>query len=129
IIESARKEFGINFLVGIESEFLLLKGHNDLKPYDAVDNTVFCDSAAFRNPSTISTIEQILEALQNQNIEVEQFHPESAPGQFEIITGPDNPLTAIDKVVITRQTIYDVTANNYLKATFMPKPFSDRGTC
>src|SRR5581483_1233422 len=96
---------------------------------DAVDNSVYSASTAFQNSSTVSTIEQIVDALRDQNIEVEQFHPESAPGQFEIITGPDNPLAAADKVVITRQTIYDVTANNYLKATFMPKPFSDRGTC
>ncbi|GBC08721.1 hypothetical protein RclHR1_08340007 [Rhizophagus clarus] len=127
IIELARKEFGINFLVGIESEFILLKGHNNHETYqpDAVDNTVYCDSAAFQNPSTVSTIEEILEALQNQNIEVEQFHPESSPGQFEIITGPDNPLAAVDKVVITRQTIYDIAAKNCLKATFIPKPFNN----
>jgi glutamine synthetase len=129
VIESARKEIGINFLVGFESEFLLLKGHNNHKPYqpDAVDNTVYCASAAFQNNSTVSTIEQILEALQSQNIEVEQVHSESAPGQFEVVTGPDNPLTAVDKVVITRQTIYDVAADNCLKATFIPKPFSDKG--
>jgi glutamine synthetase len=129
IIELARKEFGINFLVGVESEFVLLKGHNNHKPYqpDAVDNTTYSTSTAFRNPSIVSTIEEILEALQNQNIEVEQCHPESCPGQFEIVTGPDNPLTAADKVIVTRQTIYDVAAKNNLKATFIPKPFNNYG--
>ncbi|CAG8634076.1 5665_t:CDS:10 [Funneliformis mosseae] len=129
IVELARKEFGIDFLVGIESEFLLLRGGNaNHQPYqpNAVDNTVYCAAAAYRDFSTIQTIEQILDALQDQNIELEQFHPESAPGQFEIITSPDNPLAAADKVVITRQTIYDVAAKNLLKATFIPKPFRDK---
>ncbi|CAB4435922.1 unnamed protein product [Rhizophagus irregularis] len=127
IIELARKEFGIYFLAGIESEFVLLKNHNNHKPYqpDAVDNTLYSSSASFQNRSTLSTIDEMVEALQNQNIEVEQFHSESSPGQFEIITGPDNPLTAADKVVVTRQTIYDVAAKNCLKATFIPKPFDE----
>ncbi|CAI2177969.1 14333_t:CDS:10 [Funneliformis geosporum] len=97
-------------------------------PYqpNAVDNSLYCAAAAYRDDNAIQTIEQILDALQDQNIELEQFHPESAPGQFEIITGPDNPLTAADKVVITRQTIYDVAAKNFLKATFLPKPFRNQ---
>ncbi|CAG8599882.1 11407_t:CDS:2, partial [Cetraspora pellucida] len=71
----------------------------------------------------LEVLDKMVESLQEQGIEVEQFHSEAAIGQFEIVTGPESPLTAADKTVVTRQTIYEVAARSGLKATFVPKPF------
>jgi Glutamine synthetase, catalytic domain len=38
----------------------------------------------------------LLEALREQGIDVEQFHPEYAPGQFELSMAPQDPVGAAD---------------------------------
>ncbi|KAF0501940.1 Glutamine synthetase [Gigaspora margarita] len=68
----------------------------------------------------------MVESLQEQGIEVEQFHSEAATGQFEIVTGPESPLISADSLVVARQTIYDVAAQAGVKATFVPKTFKDQ---
>ncbi|CAG8568788.1 15064_t:CDS:10 [Dentiscutata erythropus] len=122
IIDYARKEFNITFLVGTELEFILLKGTTPPVP---VDDTVYAAASSFRG-STSEILDKMVESLQEQGIEVEQFHSEAATGQFEIVTGPESPLIAADRMVVSRQTIYDVAAQAGIKATFVPKPFKDQ---
>ncbi|CAG8759231.1 17458_t:CDS:2, partial [Cetraspora pellucida] len=120
IIDSACRDLGITFLIGTELEFVLLK---DVAPLVPVDYTVYAAASSFRSSNSAETLDEMVESLQEQGIEVEQFHSEGAPGQFEIVTGPESPLTAADKIVVTRQTIYEVAAQAGVKATFVPKPF------
>jgi glutamine synthetase len=68
-------------------------------------------------------IEEIIAALERSKIEIQQFHPESAPGQYEIATGPLPPLESVDALLATRDIIYTVAAKHGLKATFIPKPY------
>ncbi|CAG8793825.1 24200_t:CDS:2, partial [Racocetra persica] len=123
IIDSASRDLGITFLVGTECEFVLLK---DCTP-TPVDNTTYACASSFRLPSSVETLDKMVESLQEQGIEVEQFHSEACPGQFEIVTGPESPLIAADKIVLTRETIYDVASQAGIKATFVPKPFKGQG--
>ncbi|CAG8654323.1 16259_t:CDS:2, partial [Dentiscutata heterogama] len=122
IIDYALKEFNITFLVGTELEFVLLK---ETTPPVPVDDTVYAAASSFRG-STSEILDKMVESLQEQGIEVEQFHSEAAPGQFEIVTGPESPLITADRMVVARQTIYDVAAQSGIKATFVPKPFKDQ---
>ncbi|RIB04208.1 hypothetical protein C2G38_2254500 [Gigaspora rosea] len=123
IIDSACKDLGITFLIGTEFEFVLLK---DITPPVAVDDTTYSLASSFRVSNNAEILDRMIESLQEQGIEVEQFHSEGAPGQFEIVTGPETPLIAADKVVVTRQTIYDVAAQAGVRATFVPKPFKNQ---
>lgn len=119
IIDVARQEFGITFLVGIESEFVLLYGRHFRVP---VDETVYTAAESFRGNKSADVIDKIVDSLLKLNIPVEQCHSECTPGQFEIVSGPSTPLVAADNCVITRNTIYDIAAKEELKATFVPKP-------
>ncbi|CAG8788930.1 19095_t:CDS:2, partial [Racocetra fulgida] len=123
IIESARKELGITFLVGTEFEFVLLK---DLTPPVPIDDTVYAAAGSFRVSDSVEILDRMVESLQEQGIDVERFHSDVAPGKFEIVTTAESPLIAADKVVVTRQTIYDVAAQAGVKATFVPKPFKEQ---
>jgi glutamine synthetase len=72
-----------------------------------------------------SIIEEIYDVLTDAGIEVQQFHAESAPGQYEVVTGPLPPVEAVDALVFTRDTIYNIAAKYGTRATFYPKVFSD----
>ncbi|CAG8560590.1 15458_t:CDS:2, partial [Dentiscutata heterogama] len=123
ITDSARKDLGITFLIGTEFEFVLLK---DTTPPVPVDDTTYASANSFRISNSAEILDKIVESLQEQEIEVERYHSEGGGGQFEIDTAPEIPLIAADKVVVTRQTIYDVAAQAGVKATFVPKLFKEQ---
>ncbi|CAG8533873.1 4964_t:CDS:10, partial [Scutellospora calospora] len=100
IMDSALKDLGITFLFGSELEFVLLK---NITPPEPVDDTVYAAASSFRGSSS-EILDKMVESLQEQGIEVEQFHSEAATGQFEIVIGPQSPLIAADRVVLTPGT-------------------------
>ena len=75
----AAEELSVEFLVGFETEFTLLKSANPLVPVnDHQWSTTFAISTG-----TIETkvLEEIADAIQNDNIELQMYHSEGAPGQ------------------------------------------------
>ncbi|OKL63189.1 Protein fluG [Talaromyces atroroseus] len=70
-------------------------------------------------------LEEIMTALASIDIHIEQFHAESAPGQFEFVLPPDQPLSAIDTLLKARQTIVNVAEKYDLRATLYPRPYPD----
>lgn len=67
----------------------------------------------------------LLSALARQGVEVLQFHPEYAPGQFELSTAPEEPVHAADTSVLVRETVRAVTARHGMRASFSPKVTAD----
>jgi glutamine synthetase len=63
---------------------------------------------------------EIVEAIERQDIQVEQFHPEYAAGQLEISVGPRDPVAAADDSVLVRQTIRAVSQRHGLRVSFAP---------
>jgi glutamine synthetase len=63
---------------------------------------------------------EVVEALEQQGITVEQFHPEYAAGQLEISVAPADPVGAADDSVLVRQTIRAVSAAFGFQASFAP---------
>ncbi|KAL1920352.1 uncharacterized protein VTP21DRAFT_729, partial [Calcarisporiella thermophila] len=109
---------GLTLKAGFETEFILYSNeNNEIKP---LDSTVYSEVASMRGKSG-AIIDRIVDALQQQGIDVEQFHSESANGQFEIATKYNECLKAVDDLVFTRQTIYAVAENNGVKATLLPR--------
>lgn len=65
--------------------------------------------------------------LQQQQIQVEQVHAESAPGQVELVLEyQDDPMQMADWVVLTRETITAVAKEYGLNAVFLPKLLADK---
>ena len=56
------------------------------------------------------------------------YHSEAAPGQYEVVTGPLPPLQAVDALVHTRETIFNIASKHGLRATLAPRVFSDSCT-
>jgi len=62
----------------------------------------------------------LIAALDDQEVGVEQFHPEYAMGQLEVSVAPTDPVGAADTSVLVRQTIRAVAANHGMRASFAP---------
>ncbi|KAJ7839907.1 glutamine synthetase guanido kinase [Mycena leptocephala] len=110
----------IVFLVGFETEFILL---TLTSPITTIHNLQgYSNSLALPTGSLAEKVlEEIVEALELSGIEVQMYHAEAAPGQYEIVTGPLPPLQAVDALVHTRETIYNIASKHGLKATMAPR--------
>lgn len=70
----------------------------------------------------MNLIETIVEKLHGAEIELQHFHPESAPDQYEFVLGPLGPLEAVDTLIAAREIIASAAAEAGLRATLYPKP-------
>jgi glutamine synthetase len=67
----------------------------------------------------------LLRALDEQSVAVDQFHPEYAAGQLELSVAAEDPLGAADTTVLVRHTVKAVSARHGLRASFSPKVTAD----
>jgi len=65
-------------------------------------------------------IRDVVVALDAEEVEVEQFHPEYAGGQLEVSIAAADPVRAADLTVLVRQTIRAVTQRHGMQASFAP---------
>ncbi|KAF9451041.1 glutamine synthetase/guanido kinase [Macrolepiota fuliginosa MF-IS2] len=117
VLEAA--DAGVEFLVGFESEFILLESTNPIR----TANTHQWSGSRGISSGLIEAqvLEEIVDSLIQSGIKVEIYHPELAPGQYEIVTGPLPPLEAADALVHTRESIMNTAARHKLHATFAPR--------
>jgi len=62
----------------------------------------------------------LIATLEDEGVEVLQFHPEYATGQLEISIAPRDPVSAADESVLLRQTIRGVAGRYGMSASFAP---------
>ncbi|KAI0447494.1 hypothetical protein F4803DRAFT_498351 [Xylaria telfairii] len=125
------RDTGLTFLVGFEVEFTVLErtGDPDDK-FRMLSNDGHSWSAARTlaswgaEGSFNTVINEILDALHEAGIDVEQFHAEAAPGQYEIVLAPQTPLQACDTLLHTRHIIDSAAARHGFRMTLHPRPFS-----
>lgn len=63
----------------------------------------------------------LLEALDAENVVVDQFHPEYAAGQLEVSVAAEDPVGAADTNLLVRATIRAISAQHGLRVSFSPK--------
>ncbi|KAI1348273.1 glutamine synthetase [Xylaria sp. FL0043] len=124
----------LTFLVGFEVEFVILERALDLKTGREKFRTKRSGGHAWSKVSALAdwgckgsfgnAADEMLTRLADAGIEVEQFHPESAPGQFEVVLGALPPLEACDALLHARQILESVAARHGFKMTLHPKPFA-----
>lgn len=120
---NAREISNAEFLVGFETEFILLKETSQMVP---VNYHGYANSQALYSGTVASKVlEDIADALEKSGIEVQAYHAEGAPGQYEVVTGPLPPLQAADALIHTRETIYNVASKHGLRATLAPRVYDD----
>ena len=119
---------GIDYLVGFEVEIVFMsrkKGDGGFTYGDVpINDGGHCWSGArgLQNDQLMDFFEVIFQKLKNAGIELQQFHPESSPGQYEFILDPLPPLQAVDTLIATREIIMITAASARMRATLIPKP-------
>ena len=122
---SKAAEKGFTFYTHPEVEFFLLEdGPLDgrmPKPVDSggyFDHTTHVVARDFRRQAVL--------ALERIGISVEFSHHEVAPGQQEIDLRYADALTTADNIMTFRHVMKEVALSHGVRATFMPKPFTDQ---
>jgi glutamine synthetase len=64
---------------------------------------------------------ELIQAMEAQGLQVEQFHPEYADGQFELSIAPRDPIEAADATVLVRQLVRAVALRHGRRASFSPQ--------
>ncbi len=114
---------GFSCYVHPEIEFFLLKDQlkDGYEPTPA-DNGGFFDQAV--HDAAPNFRRHAIDSLESMGISVEFSHHEGAPGQQEIDLRYADALSMADNVMTFRYLIKEVAIDEGVRATFMPKPFS-----
>ncbi|EAQ85803.1 hypothetical protein CHGG_07056 [Chaetomium globosum CBS 148.51] len=118
----------LSFLIGFEIEFVLLERveqkTNNTSRYSALttDGHAWSVSRSLANPKVATLLRDMVAALADMGIYVEQLHAESATGQFELILPPYAPVEAADTLLHTRDVMSALAAAAGFKMTLHPKP-------
>ncbi|KAI6098631.1 hypothetical protein EV401DRAFT_995316 [Pisolithus croceorrhizus] len=124
IVRQAEETLHTRFLVGTETEFVLLRS---TVPPVPVNSQGWCASGALMTGAVETQVmEEIAKALIDARIELQVFHSEAVNGQYEVVTGPLPPLEAADVLVHTRETIYNIAHKHGLRATLAPRLRKDK---
>lgn len=121
MIAEAQRE-GLEVVAAFENEFYLLR--QTAAGIVPADDTVFASTLAMDRHREV--IEEIVEALIEQGIFVEQYHPESGHGQQEISVLYSTALAAADQQITFRETVKAIAIHHNLLASFLPKIFADQ---
>ncbi|MER7715414.1 glutamine synthetase family protein [Streptomyces flaveolus] len=118
MVTEAAEQYGVTFRAAVEIEWALGRG-------DAPDDTFVPAVSgpaygAARQIGLSDCAAELLAALAAQDVDVEQFHPEYAPGQFEVSVGALDPVAAADRSVLVRQTIRAVAQRHGMRVSFSP---------
>jgi glutamine synthetase len=122
---SKAAERGFTFYTHPEIEFFLvqdcpLDGSVPV-PVDTggyFDHTTHAVARDFRRQAVL--------ALERIGISVEFSHHEVAPGQQEIDLRYADALTTADNIMTFRHVVKEVALSQHVRATFMPKPYTDQ---
>ncbi|EHR59780.1 type I glutamate--ammonia ligase [Saccharomonospora cyanea] len=122
---SKASEAGFTCYVHPEIEFFLLANMpEDGREPEPADNGGYFDQASHATATHFRR--HAIEALEEMGISVEFSHHEAAPGQQEIDLRYADALTMADNVMTFRYVVKEVALTQGVRATFMPKPFSDQ---
>ncbi|MFI7498661.1 glutamine synthetase [Streptomyces sp. NPDC049687] len=118
ILTDAAHDHGLAFKAGIEIEWAV--GLDSAPAGEFVPATTGPAYGATRQVELSEYTADLLAACAAQGVDVDQIHPEYAPGQFEISVGALDPVAAADRSVLVRQTIRAVARRHGLRVSFSP---------
>ncbi|WP_414469810.1 glutamine synthetase family protein [Methanobacterium sp. ACI-7] len=121
MIDEASK-IGINIKGAFENEFYFLKVVDDI--FEPLDTSPF--ASTYSMDKNLFIINEIIEALEKQGMEVQQYYPEAGPGQHEITVKYADALATCDNQIAFRETVKAIAGKNGLIASFLPKIFEEK---
>lgn len=124
--EKAKGEFGLDFLVGFDMQFVLMKPADNEVGWERVQSVAGWSSASGLRGEVMSLLGEIALQLQSSEIEVERFNTGNAQGIIEIGTGSKYPMmAAADALTYAVEAVKSICCKNGFKATFFPRHGDD----
>jgi glutamine synthetase len=111
-MQAAAADQGLDFKMAFEVEFTLLSRERALHEWPAFSAAGLLEVEGFAT--------DVVSALEDQGIRVDQIQAEAAPGQFEIAVAAAEPLDAADRYVLLRQTIRRIADMHGHDVSFAP---------
>ena len=115
------KKIGLEVKIGIEIEFVVVK-KGTLEPYD---NSTYYSLHSLAEYA--DDIESLIDELNDNGIELDQFHKEGAKGQFEACLKYGPVMQLIDNYYIAKEIIACFFKKRGYIASFLPKVMKDCG--
>ncbi|KAE9570669.1 hypothetical protein CGMCC3_g13253 [Colletotrichum fructicola] len=124
VVENAARR-GLTFHVGFEIELLLLERIDGPEKYRTLrnDGHAWSTSRMMDHPVFVKVIERAVAELDSKGIYIEQIHPESAAGQFEVVLPRAPPLEAVDTLLYVREVISGIAQSEGYRMSLHPKPY------
>ncbi|MYW18702.1 glutamine synthetase [Streptomyces sp. SID2955] len=117
-VTEAADRHGVDFKAAVEIEWAFGLGSAPAGEFvPAASGPAY---GAVRQVELSDCTADLLAACAAQGVDVDQIHPEYAPGQFEISVGALDPVAAADRSVLVRQTIRAVAQRHGLRVSFAP---------
>ncbi|KAM0444589.1 hypothetical protein ACHAQK_002085 [Fusarium lateritium] len=120
-VDRAKKNHGMEFLVGMELEFCLLVP-GTLEPAEPAPTGVAGTTRTLRS-KVWPVLNEIIVALEEAGVRVEQTIKEYGISAYEVALAPLPPVEAVDAYVYASELIRNVAHKHGLHATFYPTPY------
>jgi glutamine synthetase len=121
MIDRAAKR-DLTFMAAFEPEWTLATGSDGA--YQPIDESGCFTSTGMNTAAGV--IDDVVEALEAQGLEVEQYYPELGWGQQELSIKHAPALSAADRHILYKETVRGVALRHGLYALFAPKPWTDQ---
>lgn len=118
-VESRLEEAGLSAQMGHEIEFLLVDPAGDRIPGE-----LWAQYGLAGVLEHEGFVRDVLTAMADAGVCVEQLHPEYGVNQFELSLKPKSPVEAADEVVLARILLSRVARSHGLRVSLSPVPFA-----
>ncbi len=113
---------GLHFQAALEPEWYLARRDGDT--FIPIDESL--DNSTLGATIAQDVVDDIVENLEAQGLQLEQYHTEVGHGQHELSITHADALRAADNHIIYRETVRNVAWQHGWLASFAPKPFPDQ---
>ncbi|MCV7169687.1 glutamine synthetase [Mycobacterium manitobense] len=119
-VEQRLADAGLTAAVGHELEFLLVGPDGSRLPTHSWAQYGLAGVLEYEG-----FVRDVTEAATGSGVNIEQFHAEYGPNQFEISLAPQSPVAAADHLVLMRIIVGRVARRYGLRVSLSPVPFAD----
>ena len=109
---------GYRLYSGFEAEFIVVDSTSMKPVFEGVD--LLTDLVLSRNSNWLFELER---SLQISGVDVQAFHAEHLPGQFECCMQPKYGIDTFDNMILFKQACKEILPRHGYTPTFMTRPF------
>ncbi|KAI9030537.1 hypothetical protein DFJ74DRAFT_656981 [Hyaloraphidium curvatum] len=120
-----KEKYGYEVIAGVENEFIFYTDVDAEGCAIAVNKCNYSETAGLMG-NMAAVMDEIVTAMIDVGIPLNQYHTECSDGQYEITTSPLEAMELADATIFIRDAVKSIAAKHGMKATFSPKVYADQ---